>query len=222
MTRTVQRDVFLSGEADAYFQRNEAAYSASSLDRESLPLRVVSRYVAQQSTVLEIGCANGANLDRLRGSTGCSGAGVDPSASAIRKGLADFPGLDLRRATADALPFADTTFDVVWFGFCLYVTDRPLLPRVVAEADRVLKNLGYLVIVDFDPPHPVCRDYHHAAGVTTYKTDHSKMFLGFPQYVLVEKQSFSHAGSTFTTEADERLAIYVLHKDNDSGYGRID
>jgi adenylyltransferase/sulfurtransferase len=40
--------------------------------------------------------------------------------------------------------------DLVLFGFCLYLVDRKLISRVVAEADRVLKDTGFLGIVDFD------------------------------------------------------------------------
>lgn len=222
MSDSSQRDIFLGGEGDAYFRRNEQSYSAQLAAGETLPQSVVRRYITAQSRILEIGCANGLNLERLRLATGCSCAGIDPSTSAIASGLKSFPALDLRRATAEALPFADSAFDAVWFGFCLYVTDRPLLVRAVAEADRVLKDKGYVVIVDFDPPHPVRRRYSHAEGVTTYKTDYSRMFLGFPQYSLVEKQSFSHASNQFEANGDERLAIHILYKDNSSGYSLID
>jgi SAM-dependent methyltransferase len=217
-----QRDIFLAGEGDAYFRRNAAGYDPSQAGALPLPLQVVQSYLPPAASVLEIGCANGLNLERLRRNTGCAGSGVDPSAAAVEAGLRDFPGLDLRVATADALPFADASFDLVWFGFCLYVTDRPLLPRVVAEADRVLKDRGYLVIVDFDPDAPVRRRYSHAAGVSSFKTDHARMFLGFPQYVLAEKRPFSHAAEGWHADPGERLAVQVLYKDNGAGYVPLD
>ena len=201
---------------------NEAAYDVSRLGDDSLPLSVLRGYVNAESRVLEIGCANGLNLERLRREVGCTGTGVDPSAAAIDAGSREFPALDLRRGTADALPFGDEVFDVVLFGFCLYVTDRPLLPRVVAESDRVLADGGFLVIVDFDPPHPVRRAYRHAAGVTTYKMDYSLPFLGFPHFLLAEKRAFSHSGSLFEPDGDERLAIHVLHKDLSAGFLELD
>lgn len=222
MSSTQQRDIFLGGEGDAYFRRNGPAYASQQAGRTSLPLQVIKHHVHPGSQVLEIGCANGLNLETLRRQSGCVGSGIDPSAEAIDAGKREFPSLDLHRATADALPFADASFDLVWFGFCLYVTDRALLPRVVAEADRVLKDGGFLAIVDFDPDAPVRRRYSHAQGVTTFKTDHARLFLGFPQYVLVEKRSFSHAGERFASDAGERLAIQVLHKQLSGGYAAID
>jgi ubiquinone/menaquinone biosynthesis C-methylase UbiE len=222
MSLTKQRDIFLGGEGDAYFRRNAPAYASQEAGRTSLPLQVLKHYVHPGSRVLEIGCANGLNLEALRRQAGCVGSGVDPSTEAIETGKRDFPSLDLHRATADALPFPDASFDMVWFGFCLYVTDRALLPRVFAEADRVLKDGGFLAIVDFDPGAAMKRRYHHADGITTYKTDYARMFLGFPQYVLVEKRSFSHAGERFEADPGERLAIQVLNKHLAGGYAVID
>jgi SAM-dependent methyltransferase len=222
MSTTQQRDIFLSGEGDAYFQRNAAGYQATQAGRMSLPLSVIEKHLKPGASVLEIGCANGLNLETLRQRAGIVGSGIDPSTQAIAAGQRDFPALDLRVGTADTLPFADASFDLVWFGFCLYVTDRALLPRVVAQADRVLKNGGLLAIVDFDPDLPVRRRYSHAAGVTTHTTDHARMFLGFPQYVLVEKRAFSHHGDHFETDANERLAIQILYKDVNAGYAAID
>jgi SAM-dependent methyltransferase len=222
MSLTKQRDIFLGGEGDAYFRRNAPAYASQEAGRTSLPLQVLKHYVRPGARVLEIGCSNGLNLEALRRQAGCVGSGVDPSAEAVEAGKRDFPSLDLQRATADALPFADASFDLVWFGFCLYVTDRALLPRVVAEADRVLKDGGFLAIVDFDPGASMKRRYHHAEGITTYKTDYAQLFLGFPQYVLVEKRSFSHTGERFDSDPGERLAIQVLNKHLAGGYAAID
>jgi ubiquinone/menaquinone biosynthesis C-methylase UbiE len=222
MSLTKQRDIFLGGEGDAYFRRNAPAYASQEAGRTSMPLQVLKHYVHTGTRVLEIGCANGVNLEALRRQAGCVGSGVDPSAEAVETGKRDFPSLDLHRATADALPFPDASFDLVWFGFCLYVTDRALLPRVVAEADRVLKDGGFLAIVDFDPGAAMKRRYHHADGITTYKTDYARMFLGYPQYVLVEKRSFSHAGERFESDPGERLAIQVLNKHLGGGYAVVD
>jgi ubiquinone/menaquinone biosynthesis C-methylase UbiE len=219
---TNQRDTFLQGEGDAYFRRNAVGYDAAQADGSTFQLDVMRPYLRAGARVLEIGCANGLNLERLRRSAGCQGAGLDPSAEAIATGQRDFPALELRVGTAETLPFDDAAFDVVLFGFCLYVTDRPLLPRVVAEADRVLRDGGFLAIVDFDPPTPVRRSYRHAEGMASFKTDHAKLFLGFPQYTLAEKRPFSHAGTGFHADPGERLAVQVLYKDSGAGHGPIE
>lgn len=219
---TSQRDVFLHGEGDAYFRRNAAGYDAAQAATSTFALDVLRPYVGSGARVLEVGCANGLNLERLRRSAGSTGSGIDPSAAAVEAGRSDFPALDLRVGTAEALPFGDAAFDVVLFGFCLYVTDRALLPRVVAEADRVLRDGGFLAIVDFDPPAPVRRTYRHAEGMASFKTDHARLFLGFPHYTLAEKRPFSHGGTGFHPDPGERLAVQVLYKDTASGHGPIE
>ncbi len=216
-----QRDVFLQGEGDAYFRRNAPGYASGMADTSTPALDVVRHYVQPDSRVLEIGCANGLNLERLRRGVGCAGSGIDPSAAAIEAGRREFAALDLHVGTADALPFADAQFDLVWFGFCLYVTDRPLLPRVVMEADRVLKDRGFLVIVDFDPDVPNRRPYAHAPGLASHKMDHARLFLGFPHYVLAEKRPFSHGAERFHPDPGERLAVQVLYKDTGAGHGAL-
>ena len=59
------------------------------------------------------------------------GHGIEPSQQAVQAGREAFPALHLRQGTADALPYGDGEMDVVWFGFCLYLVDRPLLMRAV-------------------------------------------------------------------------------------------
>lgn len=218
MSTTQQRDIFIGGEGDAYFRRNAAGYDPAGAATLPFPLTVLSAYAPAGGRVLEIGCANGLNLERLRRTPGCSGSGIDPSASAIAAGREAFPELDLQVGAADALPFADASFDLVWFGFCLYVMDRALLPRAMAEADRVLKDRGFLAIVDFDPGVPVRRRYAHSPGVSSFKADYAQMFLGLPQYTLAEKRPFSHAGNGFHPDAGERLAVQVLYKDLSAGH----
>ncbi len=152
-----RHDVFLQGEGDAWFMRNEAPA------HDQPPMWAVAplvTFVDDTSTVLEIGCSDGRNLAWLAAQTGCSGAGVDPSDVAIATGLDRHPELDLRVGTADRLPF-ERRFGLVLLGFCLYLCDREDLPRIVAEVDRVLKPGGCLAIIDFDPPTPRRRRYRH-------------------------------------------------------------
>lgn len=221
MSDRKQRDTFLGGEGDAYFRRNAAVYDAGSADRLSFALDVLQHHVTPGARVLEIGCANGLNLERLRRACGTQGSGIDPAGAAIEAGRQAFPTLDLQIGTAETLPFPDASFDLVWFGFCLYVMDRALLPRAVAEADRVLKDGGVLAIVDFDPGVPVRRRYAPAEGLASYKMDYARMFLGFPQYTLAEKRPFSHSGERFHADPGERLAVQVLYKDLGGGHAPV-
>jgi SAM-dependent methyltransferase len=215
-----QREVFLNGEADAWFERNRVAAGSG-------PVSVVDARIAAHlegaSSILEVGCADGrrlATLASLRPELSRI-AGVDPSAAAITDGHANWPHIDLRVGSADELPF-DEQFDVVVLGFFLYLCDRSLLPRIVAEVDRVLADGGALAIIDFDPPNPRRRRYRHHDGVWSFKMDYSVPFLAFPSYVQVEKHSFSHTSDGWVADETERVALHVLRKQLDGGYADED
>jgi SAM-dependent methyltransferase len=219
MSLAAQRDLFVRSEGDAWFERNRSAIQGPNDLREHV-IGVISGHLptARTTDVLEIGCASGANLLALGERRSIVGHGVDPSGAAVAHALEMQPGLDIRTGTTDALPFTDASMDVVWFGFCLYLVDRTLLHRSVAEADRVLRNGGLLVILDFDAPHPVAREYHHVPGVTSYKLNTSALFLADPAYVLAEKSSFSATGVDWEADPGERIGLWICRKDTDNAY----
>lgn len=212
----MQKSVFLNGEGDEYLRRNRARLNAGSVSED---VCLFARYVNSGAKVLEVGCANGVKLSQLQALVPCEGWGIDPSAQAIRTGGQQFPNLHLSVGTADQLEFPNDSFDFVIFGFCLYLVDRPLLTRVVAEADRVLRDRGFLGITDFDAKTPSRRRYAHHAGVWSYKLDYGKLFAGLPHFVLAEKISYSHdGGDSFAFDPQERLASWVLAKDHEGAY----
>jgi SAM-dependent methyltransferase len=220
-SKTFQRDAFVGHEGDSYFQRNAKVLAKSSPIRSLVVERIAYHAAATDVTcILEIGCASGTNLAALHGLQAMKGYGIDPSHEAIQSGKHAFPFLDLRAGTADGLPYDDAQMDVVWFGFCLYLMDRPLLHRVITEADRVLKDGGMIAIFDFDPDAPCVRPYRHSEGVDTFKMDYSAMFTCDPAYVLVEKLSFSHEESRWAADPQERIGLWICRKSVAAGYAR--
>lgn len=113
-------------------------------------------------SVLEIGCGNGWRLHVLAREYHAKCFGIDPSERAVKDGMSLFPDLLLSQATADAVPHADQFFDLVIFGFCLYLCDRKDLFKIACEVDRVLKDFGKLMILDFYPPFPYRNAYAHS------------------------------------------------------------
>lgn len=181
--KVMQRDIFLNGEGDEWYRRNKG--------HPRHGYEVYLKYIKQNYKVLEIGCSDGANLDLFHSQTGCACYGIDPSEQATSR-----TGHFLSQGTAENLPYPDSHFDFVLFGFCLYLADRVHLPRIVAEADRVLKGVGYLGITDFDVKFPETREYHHKKGVFSYKYDYPSLWLSFPQYSLVERVNVGDYAST--------------------------
>jgi SAM-dependent methyltransferase len=219
--KKTQRDAFLHGEGDGYFRRNREALARASEHRDFVVGRI-AHHLGGEGTlrVLEIGCATGGNLAALGALRTIDGHGIDPSGDAVGKGKEAFPALDLRVGTADALPYEDSLFDAVWFGFCLYVVDRSLLHRVVAECDRVLRDGGLLAIHDFDPGAPTVRAYSHVEGLCSYKMDYSRLFLADPAYTLVEKASITHHDLRWTADPQERVGLWICRKSSANAYLR--
>ena len=188
-----QADVFFASEGNAWLKRNE-----DKLPIENDPvLALMGQLVGLGDRVLEIGCSNGWRLKQIKSRFGMSKlCGIDPSAKAIRQandaiGQAKKKGIDARRGNASYLPWDADSFDVVIYGFCLYLCDRKDLFTIVREGDRVLKDGGVLIIHDFLTNYPCKNEYKHKKGVWSYKQDYSKLFTANPAYKELLTGSFS-------------------------------
>ena len=96
--------------------------------------------------VLDIGCGTGRTAAALAGSYGARVVGVDPSPGMLAEARAK--GVEAYEGSAEALPFADACFDMVLMQLVVQHLDRG---RAFAEAVRVLRAGGRLVIVTTDP-----------------------------------------------------------------------
>ena len=198
------------GAADAWFERNRSKLGSDAELGKST--RFFAEHIRPGQRVLEVGTSNGHQLHKLQQIAACEAFGIDPSSSAIANGISRYPGLALAVGTADKLDFPDGFFDAVIFGFCLYLVDRSLLMRSVAEADRVLARGGKLMVVDFDPAVPHRRSFAHQPGLWSYKMGYPNLWLANPDYVLAEKCAYSHEGDSFHLDPSERVAAWVLVK----------
>jgi|SRR5579883_1768293 ubiquinone/menaquinone biosynthesis C-methylase UbiE len=203
-----QKEAFLGGEGDAYFQRTDGHVTfdiTSSLQE----LLIFPR------DVLEIGCSSGDRLVKLHRLFGATCHGIDPSGSAIEHGRKACTGLgvSLKIGTAEKLDYADDSFDLVIFGHCISWTDPRDHFTIAAEANRVLADRGSLVIVDFNTRAAYSNGYIHKPGLRTHKMDFSQMFLWHPSYRLLSRRYAEHNAEIFTFEPDEAVTIDVLRKD---------
>lgn len=211
-----QKDIFLQSEADAWYRRNQAALAQRDFSSEDPVVSAILEIAATRSAgdaplrILEVGCGEGRRLAWLAQHLGAEVYGVEPSSLAVEQ--ARSRGVDAARGTADALPYEDGRFDILIYGFCLYLCDRQDLFRIAQEADRVLKPDAWLVINDFHAQAPVRREYHHRPGVYSYKMDYRKLFDWHPAYACHAHRVSHHATQAYTDEPDQWVALSVLRK----------
>jgi len=99
--------------------------------------------------VLESGCGTGHWLGLLQCRPGLRLAGLDLSAGMLAKAQRRLTGSDLVQATAERLPWKAESFDRL---FCINAFHHfPDKPAFLAEAWRVLRPAGMLLIVGLDP-----------------------------------------------------------------------
>ena len=206
----LQKDVFLSGEANQWFDRNTS--SANDLSRdylihflEALPLPRTS-----DVNVLEVGCGHGSRLLYLRDKLNWSVCGLDPSTSAVDS--LQERGINCIHGTADNLPFSNNSFDILIFGFCLYVCDSTDLFRISSEAHRVLKSNSWLAIIDFWSPSVSYNTYVHADNVKSRKLDYTSMFTCHPDYILTDHSIRHHSDFSYTDLNDEWISASIVRR----------
>jgi ubiquinone/menaquinone biosynthesis C-methylase UbiE len=101
--------------------------------------------------VLDICCGTGSHLEGYQ-LYRCALFGLDasPDMLAVARGRLG-KGAHLDRADARQLPYASTAFDVVTCKLALHALSAEARALVVAEAKRVLKRDGRIMLIDFHP-----------------------------------------------------------------------
>ena len=122
------------------FRVGEEAYDAfmGRYSKRLAPLFADFAGVRSGERALDVGAGTGALTEALL-ARGCEVSAAEPSpqfCDALRRG---FPGIEVREATAEELPFADGSFDVALAQLVVaFVADAP---RAVAEMARVARRV---------------------------------------------------------------------------------
>jgi SAM-dependent methyltransferase len=87
--------------------------------------------------VLDVGTGTGLFAEAFS-ERGLEVSGVDANPEMVEAARQFVPEGDFRESTAEALPYPDASFDLVFFGLVLHESDEPL--QVLQEAWRVTKN----------------------------------------------------------------------------------
>ena len=105
--------------------------------------------IADTQRVLDVGCGPGALTSELVSRVGASNVtAVDPSSSFVDSIGARLPGVRVERASAEALPFPDGTFDAVMAQLVVHFMTDPL--GGVREMSRVARRGGTVAACVWD------------------------------------------------------------------------
>jgi ubiquinone/menaquinone biosynthesis C-methylase UbiE len=128
-------------------------------------------------SILDIGTGSGVFAERFSAS-GHQVSGLDANPEMVTAAQVYVPSGTFKQGVAEALPFADHSFDLVFMGLLLHETDDP--QKAVNEALRVTRNR--LAVLEwpheeqpFGPPmheriaEPVMRELGRKAGFTTFQ-----------------------------------------------------
>ena len=153
----VQRVLNTREDTRHYYNKIAKFYDALSEQSEGPMKRLGLERLAVQpgEQVLEIGFGTGHSLVALAEAVGPAGKvhGLDISDQMValaqqrlaEAGYAD--RVELQRADAEHLPFADDTLDAIYFSFTLELFDTPQIPIVLGECRRVLRPGGRIAVV---------------------------------------------------------------------------
>ena len=100
-------------------------------------------------TALDVGCGPGALTGELVRRLGdYAVAAVDPSEPFVAAARARYPGVEVRRASAEELPYGDATFDAAFAQLVVHFMSDPV--RGLAEMARVTRPGGIVAASVWD------------------------------------------------------------------------
>lgn len=138
-------------------QQEDLLAVLTGLVRDSLP--------GDRGSILDLGCGEGSLAEMLKPQLpDCTWMGVDVRDDAIAEASARVPDATFAVASADQVPAADSSFDVV-LAIVLFssLPSAAFEDAVAAEIARVLRPGGWLVFYDARIDNPANRSVH---GIT--------------------------------------------------------
>jgi len=160
--------------AAAYFRKNAARWGelrSLYVEEKRVEAELLRRLPAEGiGDLLDIGTGTGRILELVAGRVG-RGIGIDLSRDMLIVARANLQGAGIancqvRQADMYRLPWTEPSFDAVTVHRVLHYAEDPA--RVIAEAARVLRPGGRLIVVDFAP---------HA--LERLRSEHAHRRLGF-------------------------------------------
>lgn len=146
------------------------------------------------SSILEIGCANGFQLDFYGTELKNKGLkknlyGIDISNIAIKEGKKKYPKLNLYNIDSLKISKLNKKFDLVICGFFLYYIKRE---NIFEQFDQIIKNLkknAYLIIHDFNPLFPHY-NIHKKDKHDVFKVNYTNFLTSSHMFKLIDYSEY--------------------------------
>lgn len=99
--------------------------------------------------VIDVGCGNG-RITRLIAAAGAQVVGIDPGQKQLDRARAEAPvnGESYIEGSAENLPVADASADIVFFFNSLHHVPEAVMDKALDEARRALKPQGWLFVAE--------------------------------------------------------------------------
>lgn len=130
----------------------EVMFQTFAVDRANITALQKLDLDRTHARVLDVGCGNGGSLLQFMrlGFKPSNLVGIDTSDERIAQAAEFLPGVGFRKESADALPFGDSEFDLVFESTMLGTLESPtLLENIAREMLRVTKTRGYIMLADW-------------------------------------------------------------------------
>ena len=170
-------------------------------------------------SALELGCGAGHWLGYLAG-TGAHVVGIDPSLGMLLNAPEAMRRSRVTQGTAEALPFPDGSFDVVFaVNAAHHFTD---LAKAVSEAARVLRPQGRFATVGLDPSTQTDEWYIYDHFPGTLERDRDRYPSTGQVRSLLKSAGFGDVGTSVAQHmveqepAERYLQSPAFHRDNTS------
>jgi len=205
-----QKNYFLSGEGDKWIKRNSKEISNRNYNNDLVLSELIKIkdcfFKKKKIKILEIGCGNSARLQKIN-SNEVACFGLDPSIIAINQSKKK--GIAAQIGTADSLPFKNNFFDVVIFGFCLYVCDSSDYKKIKNECLRVLKNNSFIILEDFYSKKKITKKLRHNKKIIVTKMEFTKIFID-DRVTLISRYIVDYLKKKYTKKANMWSTIDTL------------
>lgn len=107
--------------------------------------------IQPQTQILDLCCGNGP-VTQVLVQQSQQVTGLDASPKAITRAQANVPQATFVEGFAEAMPFADASFDVVHTSMALHEMEPEQRSQILQEVYRVLKPNGIFTLIDFHSP----------------------------------------------------------------------